>query len=44
MEGEWEVQAGIALTDDTLCLGEFSGTFLDAHCGLRMLMSAARIS
>ncbi len=42
--GEGDVQAGIALADYALCLGELSGAFLDAHGGLRLLMRAVRIS
>lgn len=44
MEGDGDVQAGIALADDSLCLGELPGAFLDAHGGLRLLMGVVRMS
>ena len=37
-EGTGDVQAGIALADYALCLGELAGAFLDAHGGLRLLV------
>ena len=33
----WGLQAGVALTDDSLHLGELSSTLFDAHGGLRCI-------
>ena len=33
----WIIQSGIALADDSLCLCELAGAFLDAHDGLELI-------